>query len=292
MAPNTGTSDLHLPRILCLHGGGSNARIFRTQCRVIKSFLRPRFRLCFPNAPLPADAGPDVLSVYDGWGPFRAWIPPAWIDGVPEQDAGKAGAAIRLVEDVLAAAMHADDRAGGHGPWVGILGFSQGAKIAASVLLRRQQQTRAGRAPRFPFRFGVLLAGRGPIFSDSVAAASDTKTSGVKEQVVIRIQELSDEDEEDSEEAVDSTDDPIQVVKTHVRPEDVLRVPTVHVHGLRDPNLHLHRRLRGDWCEESMTTLFEWDGGHRVPIRTQDVTVLVDHILEIAEATGVPFAQS
>jgi hypothetical protein len=39
---------LHLPRILCLHGGGSNAKIFQAQCRKLNAQLKPYFppRLC------------------------------------------------------------------------------------------------------------------------------------------------------------------------------------------------------------------------------------------------------
>ncbi|KAK3367572.1 monooxygenase [Podospora didyma] len=175
------TSDLHLPRILCLHGGGSNARIFRAQCRVLSSYLRGSFRLVFADAPLPFNPGPDVVSVYQTWGPFRGWIPPAWIDGVPEKDMHKTHSAMAFVEDVLEAAMDADDcQTGATGPWVGIMGFSQGAKIAASLLLRQQQQMHAGILPRFAFRFGILMAGRGPLLSGTCTPSSLQARSEVR----------------------------------------------------------------------------------------------------------------
>ena len=39
----------------------------------------------------------------------------------------------------------------------------------------------------------------------------------------------------------------------------MLRTPTVHVHGMADPGLHLHRRLLEQYCEEGSATLVEWD---------------------------------
>ena len=68
------SSTLHLPRILCLHGGGTNARIFRAQCRALITQLESEYRLVFAQAPFDSHAGPDVLSVYSQWGPFRRWL--------------------------------------------------------------------------------------------------------------------------------------------------------------------------------------------------------------------------
>jgi hypothetical protein len=59
--------ELGLPRILCLHGGGTNARIFRAQCCALINQLRHEFRLVFAQAPFNSEAGPDVLSVYSEW---------------------------------------------------------------------------------------------------------------------------------------------------------------------------------------------------------------------------------
>jgi hypothetical protein len=69
-------STSHLPRILCLHGGGTNARIFRAQCHIIRRHLENSFRLVFSDAPYISKPGPDVTSVYADWGPFRSWMKP------------------------------------------------------------------------------------------------------------------------------------------------------------------------------------------------------------------------
>lgn len=292
MVQQVDVGDLSLPRILCLHGGGSNARIFRAQCRVITSYLRGRFRFCFVDGPLLSKPGPDVLSVYEAWGPFRAWIPAAWSDNIPDGDIEQVGAAMTLVEDVLEAAMATDELTSASGPWSGIMGFSQGAKMAASVLLRQQQQIQAGLAPKFTFSFGVLFAGRGPLLSANLDVVSAiTTTIGEKmTDVVVRIRELKENGENDQEDAQNTAVGITEYIPGNdykIKLDTQLRMPTIHVHGLRDPNLHLHRRLLSEWCAHNSAALLEWHGVHRIPIKTKDVAPVADKIIEFAEATGV-----
>jgi len=252
------SDDIHLPRILCLHGGGTNRRIFRTQCRSISAQLKGRFRLCFAQAPLPSQAGPDVLSVYRGWGPFRAWIPsPLTLVKVDSPTA------IALIEKSLEDAMDADDLLGATGPWVGVLGFSQGAKVCASLLLAKQVLKEKYKN-RFDFKFGIILAGRGPL------VALDPRIPIGGETVV----------------GVNGEDGFIwpgyyeqEPVRLHLR--------TVHIHGLQDQGLHLHRQLLQDCCEQGSTRLLEWNGNHRVPLRSADVAALVQQILAVAKDAGV-----
>jgi predicted esterase len=153
---------LHLPRILCLHGGGTNARIFRAQCRTLKQYLSSTYRLVFAEAPFSSQPGLDVTSVYKDFGPFKRWLRSSENHPLLEPEA-----AVKALEDSIHAAMRDDDRCGATGEWVGLLGFSQGAKMCASLLFRQQV-----RAERFGvhhagsnWRFAVLLAGRGPLVS-------------------------------------------------------------------------------------------------------------------------------
>ncbi|OKL58651.1 esterase [Talaromyces atroroseus] len=264
--------DLDLPRILCLHGGGTNARIFRSQCRVLSTHLKGRFRLVFAEAPLSCNAGPDVLSVYKEWGPFKSWIPSAL--GCPEVDNHTA---IELFKESLDRAMDEDDDLGATGPWVGLLGFSQGAKMCASLLFLQQLRQMHGERTneRLDFRFGVLLAGRAPLVALDMNLASTYGTE--------------DDESKNSAGIVDPNGDPIHSNHSWLRrirygsqSRSRLHIPTVHVHGLRDAGLPLHRKLFEECCEEGSTRLMEWEGDHRVPIKTKDVTVLVQHILAMA----------
>ncbi|KAJ5964482.1 uncharacterized protein N7479_004358 [Penicillium vulpinum] len=244
----------HLPRIICLHGGGTNARIFRMQCRVLERMLQSHFRLVYAEAPLPARPGPDVTAAYKDYGPFKAWLRVNAQDPILDEDQIVDG-----IRDSLSAAQREDDKRGATGEWVGLLGFSQGAHLAASILANQQVlQNRTDPV----YRFAILLAGRGPLrwlnpelpmpagFIDATQC-----TTG---------QEL----------VVDNT-------------ESRVNIPTIHVHGLADPNLILHRRLLYQHCDWKSTTLVEWDGEHRVPIKAKDVIPVVQEIFNVAQRAGV-----
>ncbi|KAJ5118122.1 hypothetical protein N7448_004231 [Penicillium atrosanguineum] len=234
-------SNLHLPRILCLHGGGTNARIFRAQCRGIVHRLKDEFRFVFAQAPFSSPAGPDVLSVYSQWGPFKCWLPQSQHPQYPSLET------VSLVDKTLEDVMRRDDLKGATGHWVAVLGFSQGAKLAASLLYRQQE----GRS-NTKFRFGVLLAGSAPLV-------------------------FLDQDWE-----------LLSVFKSLPRTLDldpVLTIPTIHMHGLRDEGIHRHRKLF-ESCTPNTSRLIEWDGDHRVPIKSKDVALLVHQMREVADETS------
>ena len=199
--------------------------------------------------------------MYSQWGPFKRWLrwrpEHPWI---PPQDI------VAALDSQLAAAMKHDDARGGTGEWVALLGFSQGAKIAASLLYRQQVREeafgkhRAGSA----YQFGVLLAGRAPLVSlDSTWALTPTLPN-----------------------AAEITDSP-DLARRDYQGIHVLRIPTLHVHGLRDPGRHLHRQLFEDFCDPFSRILVEWDGEHRLPLKLNEVSPVVCQIRELAKAAGI-----
>ncbi|KAK4122075.1 hypothetical protein N657DRAFT_647606 [Parathielavia appendiculata] len=252
------------PRILCLHGGGTTGAIFHAQCRAVIQGL-PHFRLVFASAPFPSEPGPDVLPVYEGWGPpFLSWLP--WKSWHPQLDDATTARAIMTCLDQAQA--H-DDACGGSGPWVGLLGFSQGAKIAASVLL--DCQVRREKEPvencYDDYRFGVLLAGRGPLVGLSNHTLGHPAL--VKPGDLVGLQRY---------------ERPLP----HCQDDGlVLRMPTVHVHGLLDDGLEWHRKLARQYCDGKSTTVVEWAGPHRVPLRAEDVVKLTAEVYRVARQCGV-----
>lgn len=252
---------LHLPRLLCLHGGGTNARIFAAQCRTVRASLSSHFRLVFAEAPfLWSRPGPDVLSVYADWGPFRGWLGPLPGDKEEEEEsaAGLTHAeAARRIDACLDAAVAEDKALGATGPVVGLIGFSQGAKVAASLLLREQLRMRRGPTTTSGYRlkFAVLMAGRAPLVALSPGFGMDAPANAL--------------------------------LGVPFEGGELLRLPTIHVHGTKDAGLEFHRELMHDWCEEGTTRLMEWDGDHRLPFKTKDVAALVELLLEVASQIGV-----
>ncbi|KAM4067949.1 serine hydrolase (FSH1) domain-containing protein [Hirsutella rhossiliensis] len=250
-------SSLHFPRILCLHGGGTNARIFRMQCRAFKYHLGSEFRFVFAEAPFPARPGPDVTAVYSNCGPFRGWLRP--VDETEDQDFYAAEASM-LIQNSINTATIADNHLGATGEVVGVLGFSQGARIAASLLYNQQlrcQQLDGGSEMKtnsvmnWPnFRFAVLLAGLVPPLQPSA------------------IPPLLQDDAPGWE-------------GLHLH--DKLQLPTVHVHGLKDVGLEFHRHLAKRYCIPGSYTIIEWQGEHRVPIKTKDVFPVAEQMLRLAQ---------
>jgi predicted esterase len=261
-----------LPRILCLHGGGTNARIFRMQCRVLESTLRSTFRLVYAEAPFLSQPGSDVTSVYRKHGPFKSWLRIKSSDTAHEPQH-----IIEQINTAIATAMTTDSNCGATGEWVALLGFSQGAKLAASILFAQQtMQLHAGPnviiSPNF--RFAVLMAGRGPLvwLLPEQGAVSSTSHLPMHAGLV------------DAASPSIGGEDPYFPLDSD---EHILRIPTIHVHGLQDPGLKLHRDLMSNYCEKGLTSMLEWDGGHRIPIKRKDVDAVVEEIYTLAQLTGV-----
>ncbi|RDW63799.1 hypothetical protein BP6252_11344 [Coleophoma cylindrospora] len=254
---------LHLPRILCLHGGGTNARIFRAQCRAIVGQLKSEYRLVFAQGPFDSQAGPDVLSVYGKWGPFRRWL--RWR---PEDPMIRPEDAVNKVNQCLRECMRQDDMLGATGEWFALLGFSQGAKLAASLLYRQQVHDELSGKHRgsTKFRFGILIAGRGPLVSLDSDLVLNPPLPDASQITDYRNSSGGMSTEKNSH---------------------VLRIPTLHVHGLEDEGIELHRHLFRDFCDESTRTLVEWDGNHRVPLKFKEVSWIVNQIRELDKATSL-----
>jgi pimeloyl-ACP methyl ester carboxylesterase len=243
---------LRCPRIICLHGGGSNSRIFRISCRVLESQLKNEARFVYADGPFFSSKGPLIPSVFADWGPFRTWLPPALGVGPGKgqgveciyEDPTDASLVVEKIEQSLKTAMEEDDRSGGTGPWVGLLGFSQGAKVAASLLLK--QQYKFGRSTLLPFfSFGVLIAGPAPfVWLDPMA---------------------------------------VHPLPRNPLAAPLLRIPTVHVYGTHDSLISSPDEWLSKSCSLDSREIFLWDGDHFVPTSTEDVVAVVESIAELLQ---------
>ncbi|NXB88409.1 OVCA2 Esterase, partial [Vidua chalybeata] len=131
-------------RLLALHGYRQSARRLRQRTGALRKALRGRAELVAIDAPhlLPAGAQDDP----DGDDPPRGW----WFSGPGTFEAGEAAAAPAGLEESLSTVAAALAE---HGPFDGLLGFSQGAALAAMVCALRARGD-----PRFPVAFAVLVA--------------------------------------------------------------------------------------------------------------------------------------
>ena len=127
-----------LPSILCLHGGGTNSTIFNIQTIRLQRALSSKFKFVFLDGPFPSPPGPGVLPVFESCGPFLRWMKSPFDKTLPEETR-------TLITNAC-----------GMTDFVGVMGFSQGAKLAAGLMLEQQVKGRKG------FKFGVLLMGVSP----------------------------------------------------------------------------------------------------------------------------------
>ncbi|KAL8706802.1 MAG: hypothetical protein Q9225_007912 [Loekoesia sp. 1 TL-2023] len=218
-----------LPCLLCLHGGGTSAYIFSIQTRRLQRALANQFRFVFVDAPFECPAGPGVLPFFEGMGPYRRWID---ADG---DDRGK-------VRPLLRKTMAEDG-----GNFVGVLGFSQGARLALGLLHGKQEK----HPEAFnEFGFGVFICGTYPPLGLSSALFPIAPTA------MFESQHWED------------------------KHENILSIPSIHVVGDRDP-FSYKSRLLVQCSEPSSTTVLEFNMGHHLPVRPADTQQLADSIIRL-----------
>lgn len=227
--------------------------IFRIQTRRLQWAFRSTFKLVFVDGPFLSGPGPGVLPVFAGCEPYFRW---QILDSdTPEQDQ-------RRVRQVLAKVIKDDG-----GEFVGVLGFSQGAKLTAGLLADQEEGNAAAGMP--DWKFGVMLCGAYPPLSLSSARAPSTKPSqGVDEFGEMR---APDDDE-------------------------IIHVPSVLVRGTLDPHCERGRRLARYFDEETAISLV-FKMGHHLPGAAGDTTSdkgdtqrIVDAILKV-HADHLPYEE-
>ncbi|TAQ88110.1 hypothetical protein B7494_g3560 [Chlorociboria aeruginascens] len=228
------TTTTGLPRIACFHGGGSNASIFRVQSARLQSLLSSHFEFIYFEGPFASGPGPDVLPVFADYAPYKLWF----------RSAGDltGGDGLERVQDLM--------REMG-GQWVGAMGFSQGTRVVAGLLLEQQRRRARGEGDEDEdggLRFGVLCNGSGrPMLAEV------------------------------------PSDDHVPVVTPLLDAPvgEVIEILTLHVHGLRDRVLELGRIQLKEHFKPGTATLYEIDYHHAMPWVTAELQGLADRIVEI-----------
>lgn len=162
-------------------------------------------------------------------GPYRRWID---ADG---DDRGK-------VRPLLRKTMAEDG-----GNFVGVLGFSQGARLALGLLHEKQEK----HPEAFnEFGFGVFICGTYPPLGLSSALFPITPTAIFESQY------------------------------WEEKHENILSIPSIHVLGDQDPFWH-KSRLLVQCSEPSSATVLEFSMGHHLPVKPADTQQLADSIIRL-----------
>jgi pimeloyl-ACP methyl ester carboxylesterase len=151
-------STAQLPAILCLHGGGSNETVFKIQTRRLYWRLSSRFRFVFVQGPLEGEPGWGMLPVFASLAPFHRWVSRRFKPGEGGVEATPADE-VRVVDSIILRAMAEH---GGRNSFVGVMGFSQGARLAAGLLLRQQLEIKHHGSSEWGFKFCVVIGGPFP----------------------------------------------------------------------------------------------------------------------------------
>ncbi|KAK4067251.1 uncharacterized protein Triagg1_7694 [Trichoderma aggressivum f. europaeum] len=153
-----------LPRILCLHGAGSSAAIYRVQGRKIFSGLRNDFQFEFVESPFRSSSGPGMELFADS-PPFYRWQCDMGASLSFDITADEVRAERQKVTDLLEGALL--KKADGKQPFVGIMAFSQGARVATGLLLHLARMRRQGCDKYYNIRFAIISnATYPPLFLD------------------------------------------------------------------------------------------------------------------------------
>ncbi|KAL2820817.1 serine hydrolase FSH [Aspergillus cavernicola] len=121
-------------KILCLHPWGASAEIFERQMSLICTLIGESHNYVFMDGPVPC--GPAKELPASTKGPFYNWY-----DGLSSSNVKAAhDLVLEVIED--------------EGPFDGVIGFSQGASLALSILYHHEI-TRPHQPPLF--RFGVFF---------------------------------------------------------------------------------------------------------------------------------------
>lgn len=133
-------------RLLALHGYRQSERRFRQRTGALRKDLRGRAELVAFDAPHLVPGGEED-GADDGDDPPRGW----WFSRPGAFEAREAAEEPAGLDEALAAVAEALAE---RGPFDGLLGFSQGAALAAMVCALRARGD-----PRFPVAFAILVAG-------------------------------------------------------------------------------------------------------------------------------------
>lgn len=152
-----------LPAILCLHGGGSNSTVFTIQCRRLIWNLKSQFRFVFVQGPLLSDPGHGMLPVFESVSPFYRWVTKKYVNNIVPGD--KEETPKDEIEDIDYLIRHTMEENGGVDSFVGLIGFSMGARMVAGLLLRQLVEERNDGTCWTKFKFGVMVGGPYPPIS-------------------------------------------------------------------------------------------------------------------------------
>ncbi|KJZ77789.1 hypothetical protein HIM_02966 [Hirsutella minnesotensis 3608] len=294
----------HLPgtmtRILALHGVGSSGAILRDQLAPLAETLGQDYEFIYLDGAVERARGPGMAPYYPG--PFYSYVtgysPAEIYDAFDDLE--------EFIED--------------NGPFDGVIGFSQGASMAASYLLHHFA-SHPEQPP--PFGFAIFLSSVAAFSKDDVHSSQIVQRLLQKHHASIKsFPDVVPTDLSPSESTflkyLDTTfkvakkigavlpdfdisffkqGDALQVplvLHPSLTPSRI-KIPTVHFTGKTDlPAMLEQSHVVQTLCDQSLSKVHHHGGGHAAPSRPADVERLAESVqwavAESASQSAVRFA--
>ncbi|KAL5041371.1 hypothetical protein BDW71DRAFT_217901 [Aspergillus fruticulosus] len=133
-------------RFLCLHGMGTNGKIFEIQTAAIRHSLGDRHTYEWLDGPVTTQMAPGIGDMVSEHDEFLMWA-----DDTEQSQALALTELLEFTEN--------------EGPFDVLMAFSQGAGCGATLLIHliQLQQCRGSEAVRLPFRCAVFFCGAPPL---------------------------------------------------------------------------------------------------------------------------------
>ncbi|KAJ5091913.1 EF-hand calcium-binding domain protein [Penicillium alfredii] len=218
-------------RFLCLHGKGTNSDIFEAQLASLRSRISPGHTFDFVDAEADCPPAPGVDGFYPG--PYIGWFP------------SYEPPSVKKVQESLKEIIEED------GPYDGVIAFSEGAALAASLLLCDEHSQREP-----TFKVGI--------FFNSVMVFSPSEELGVNISQKIKDQETKFAGYLHGMRSDASNPDRVPDIYAFTTEFPTrISVPTLHVIGSEDVFSEASRELTR-LCPDKAEVLIH-DGGHELP---------------------------
>ncbi|XP_027332465.1 esterase AGAP003155-like [Abrus precatorius] len=145
-----GENRVRKPRILCLHGFRTSGEILKTQIHKWPQSVLKNFDLVFVDAPFPCQGKSDVEGIFDP--PYYEWFQ----FNKEFTEYTNFDECLQYVEDCMIK----------HGPFDGLLGFSQGAILSAALPGLQEKGVALKKVPKVKF---LIIVGGAMFRSPSLA---------------------------------------------------------------------------------------------------------------------------
>jgi pimeloyl-ACP methyl ester carboxylesterase len=233
--------------LLCIHGAGGSATIFRVQTAKLRMALRHEFEFVYATAPFTSEPGPGVLPLFQGMGPYYSWFKDDGDKNIrvnPLEHAEKSSANTSVGERLLAVNTPVQkviedwQKNNPQTPIVGVVAFSEGALVA--TLLMWQQQM--GRLPWLPKMNSAMFI-----------------CCYYTEELTDYMRAESPDDQETL----------------------LINVPTLHLQGRQDFVLERSKKMVATHYLPQNADVLEFHGQHHVPNRKGDLDEAIRRFLNM-----------